>query len=91
MQKPSSEETFLMEYSLLEYTWKITNDTRTIQVFECRKRGYHVWYIAFWLFMLMINGEMRAWRVHVLPDDPGMAIPRCILPGLLQSTGGICI
>lgn len=36
-QKPVFEETFLVQDSLTRIKWKLTNDTRTIAGFDCRK------------------------------------------------------
>lgn len=36
-QKPVFEETFLVQDSLLNITWKLTSDTRTIAGYDCRK------------------------------------------------------
>ncbi|HEU4472468.1 MAG TPA: GLPGLI family protein [Flavisolibacter sp.] len=36
-QKPVFEETFLVQDSLLKIKWKLTNDTRMIAGYECRK------------------------------------------------------
>jgi len=78
-QKPIYEETFLMEDSLLKIKWKITNDTRTIAGFECRKAVGIIFdtvaVFAFYDDELMVNGGPEG--VHGLPGMIlGMAIPR---------------
>ncbi|MES1214986.1 MAG: GLPGLI family protein [Bacteroidota bacterium] len=78
-QKPIFEETFLMEDSLLNIKWKITNDTRNIAGFECRKAVGILFdtvaVFAFYTDELMVNGGPEG--IHGLPGMIlGMAVPR---------------
>lgn len=78
-QKPIYEETFLLQDSLLNIKWKVTNDTRTIAGFECRKAVGILFdtvaVFAFYTDELMISGGPEG--IHGLPGMIlGMAIPR---------------
>lgn len=78
-QKPVYEETFLMQDSLINIRWKITNDTRNIAGFECRKAigiiGDTLAVFAFYTDELMVNGGPEG--IHGLPGMIlGLGIPR---------------
>lgn len=78
-KKPVYEQTFLVDDSMLNIKWKITNDTRNIAGFECRKAiGIMFDTIAVFAFYtdeIMINGGPEG--IHGLPGMIlGMGIPR---------------
>ncbi len=78
-QKPVYEETFLVEDSLSRIKWKITNDTRTIAGFECRKAvgilDDSIAVFAFYTDELMISGGPEG--IHGLPGMIlGIGVPR---------------
>jgi GLPGLI family protein len=78
-QKPIFEKTFLLEDSLLNIRWKITNDTRRIAGFECRKAVGILFdtvaVFAFYTDELTISGGPEG--IHGLPGMIlGMGIPR---------------
>src|SRR5579875_196748 len=78
-QKPVFEETFLVDDSMLNIKWKITNDTRNIAGFECRKAiGIlfdTVAVFAFYTDEIMISGGPEG--IHGLPGMIlGVGIPR---------------
>ena len=78
-QKPVFEETFLVEDSLLKIKWKLTQDTRTIAGFECRKAigtlSDSITLFAFYTDELMITGGPEG--IHGLPGMIlGLGIPR---------------
>jgi GLPGLI family protein len=78
-QKPVFEETFLVEDSLAKIEWKLTNETRMIAGFECRKAVgiLHdtVGIFAFYTDELMITGGPES--INGLPGMIlGVAIPR---------------
>ncbi|MBL0152561.1 MAG: GLPGLI family protein [Chitinophagaceae bacterium] len=78
-QKPVFEETFLVTDSLVHIKWKITNDTRVIAGFECRK-AIGILYdtiavFAFYSDQIMIPGGPEG--IQGLPGMIlGMGIPR---------------
>lgn len=78
-QKPVFEETFLVTDSLLPIKWKITNDTRVIAGYECRK-AIGILYdtiavFAFYSDQIMIPGGPEG--IQGLPGMIlGMGIPR---------------
>jgi GLPGLI family protein len=78
-QKPVFEETFLVEDSLAKIKWKLTNETRMIAGFECRKAigilNDTIGIFAFYTDELMINGGPES--INGLPGMIlGVAIPR---------------
>jgi GLPGLI family protein len=78
-QKPVYEETFLIEDSLAEIKWKLTNDTRVIAGYECRKAvgilNDSVGVFAFYTDELMVTGGPES--ISGLPGMIlGMGIPR---------------
>lgn len=78
-KKPVFEETFLVEDSMLSIKWKITNDTRTIAGFECRKAVGIIFdtiaVFAFFTDEIMIPGGPEG--IHGLPGMIlGLGIPR---------------
>lgn len=78
-KKPVFEETFLVDDSLLNIKWKITNDTRTIAGFECRKAVGIIFdtiaVFAFYSDEIMISGGPEG--IHGLPGMIlGLGIPR---------------
>lgn len=78
-QKPIFEETFLLQDSLLKIKWKITNDTRKIAGFDCRKAiGLlfdSVTVFAFYTDELMVTGGPEG--INGLPGMIlGVGIPR---------------
>ncbi len=78
-QKPVFEETFLVEDSLLKIKWKITNDTRIIAGFDCRKAigilNDSIAIFAFYTDELLITGGPEG--IQGLPGMIlGMGIPR---------------
>lgn len=78
-QKPVAEETFLVEDSLTPIRWKLTNDTRTIAGFDCRKAiGFvddTLAIFAFYTEEILVNGGPES--VHGLPGMIlGMGVPR---------------
>lgn len=77
--KPIFEEKFLVEDTLLKIKWKITNDTRDIAGFECRKAIGILWdtvaVFAFYTDELMITGGPEG--IQGLPGMIlGIGIPR---------------
>lgn len=78
-QKPVAEETFLVEDSLLKIRWKLTNDTRTIAGYDCRKAiGFvddTLAIFAFYTDELLVKGGPES--VQGLPGMIlGMGVPR---------------
>jgi GLPGLI family protein len=78
-QKPIFEETFLVQDSLLNIKWKITEDARNIAGFECRKAVGILFdtvaIFAFYTDELMISGGPEG--IHGLPGMIlGVGIPR---------------
>src|SRR5690349_21084875 len=78
-QKPVEDETFLVDDSLLNIRWKLTNDTRTIAGFDCRKAVGFVddtlAIFAFYTDELLVQGGPES--VHGLPGMIlGMGVPR---------------
>jgi GLPGLI family protein len=78
-KKPVFEETFLVDDSLLKIKWKITNDTRNIVGFDCRKAVGIMFdtiaVFAFYTDEIMISGGPEG--IHGLPGMIlGMGIPR---------------
>ena len=78
-QKPVFEETFLVEDSLLKIKWKITNDTRTIAGYDCRKAvgilNDSIAIFAFYSDELLVTGGPEG--IQGLPGMIlGMGIPR---------------
>jgi len=78
-KKPVFEETFLVDDSMLNIKWKITNDTRNIAGFECRKAVGIMFdsiaVFAFYTDEIMISGGPE--DIHGLPGMIlGMGIPR---------------
>ncbi|HVF80646.1 MAG TPA: GLPGLI family protein [Flavisolibacter sp.] len=78
-QKPVAEETFLVEDSLLNIRWKLTNDIRTIAGYDCRKAiGFvddTLAIFAFYTDELLIRGGPES--VHGLPGMIlGVGVPR---------------
>lgn len=78
-QKPVAEETFLVEDSLLKIRWKLTNDTRNIAGYDCRKViGFvddTLAIFAFYTDELLVTGGPES--VHGLPGMIlGMGVPR---------------
>ncbi|HEY0434085.1 MAG TPA: GLPGLI family protein, partial [Chitinophagaceae bacterium] len=78
-QKPVYEETFLVDDSLLNIKWKITNDTRTIAGYQCRKAVGILFdtvaVFAFYSDELMVPGGPEG--IHGLPGMIlGAGIPR---------------
>lgn len=78
-QKPVFEETFLVEDSLLKIKWKITNDTRTIAGYDCRKAigilNDSIAIFAFYTDELLVTGGPEG--IQGLPGMIlGMGIPR---------------
>ncbi len=78
-QKAVFEETYLIQDSLRKITWKITNDTRTIAGFECRKAEGRildsVYIFAFYTEQIMVPGGPESF--NGLPGMVlGIAIPR---------------
>ena len=78
-KKPVFEETFLVDDSMLNIKWKITNDTRNIAGFECRKAVGIIFdtiaVFAFYTDEIMISGGPEG--IHGLPGMIlGLGIPR---------------
>jgi len=78
-QKPVFEETFLVEDSLLKIKWKLTNDTRTIAGYDCRKAigilNDSIAIFAFYTDELLVTGGPES--IQGLPGMIlGMGIPR---------------
>jgi GLPGLI family protein len=78
-KKPVFEETFLVDDSMLNIKWKITNDTRNIAGFDCRKAVGIMFdtiaVFAFYTDEIMISGGAEG--IHGLPGMIlGMGIPR---------------
>jgi GLPGLI family protein len=78
-KKPVFEETFLVDDSMLNIKWKITNDTRDIAGFECRKAVGIMFdtiaVFAFYTDEIMISGGPEG--IHGLPGMIlGLGIPR---------------
>jgi GLPGLI family protein len=78
-QKPIFEETYLVQDSLLNIKWKITDDTRIIAGFECKKAiGIlfdTVSVFAFYTDEIMVNGGPEG--INGLPGMIlGIGIPR---------------
>ena len=78
-QKPVYEETFLIEDSLAKIKWKLTNDTRIIAGYECRKAvgilNDSVGIFAFYTDELLVTGGPES--ITGLPGMIlGMGIPR---------------
>lgn len=78
-QKPVAEETFLVDDSLLKIRWKLTNDTRNIAGYDCRKAiGFvddTLAIFAFYTDELLVQGGPES--VHGLPGMVlGMGVPR---------------
>ena len=78
-QKPVSDETFLVEDSLLKIRWKLTADTRNIAGYDCRKAiGFvddTLAIFAFYTDELLVPGGPES--VHGLPGTIlGMGVPR---------------
>ncbi|RYF79132.1 MAG: GLPGLI family protein, partial [Chitinophagaceae bacterium] len=78
-QKPIAEETFLVEDSLMKIQWKLTNDTRTIAGYDCRKAVGFVddtlAIFAFYTDELLVQGGPES--VHGLPGMIlGVGVPR---------------
>ena len=78
-QKPVAEETFLVGDSLRTIRWKLTNDTRNIAGFDCRKAiGFvddTIAIFAFYTDELLVRGGPES--VHGLPGMIlGVGIPR---------------
>jgi GLPGLI family protein len=78
-KKPVFEETFLVDDSMLNIKWKITNDTRNIAGFECRKAVGILFdtiaVFAFYTDELMVSGGPEG--IHGLPGMIlGLGIPR---------------
>jgi GLPGLI family protein len=78
-QKPVAEETFLVEDSLMNIKWKLTNDTRTIAGYDCRKAiGFvddTLAIFAFYTDELLVRGGPES--VHGLPGMIlGIGVPR---------------
>lgn len=78
-QKPVFEETFLIEDSLLKIKWKLTNDTRTIAGYDCRKAigilNDSIAVFAFYTDELLVTGGPEG--IQGLPGMIlGMGIPR---------------
>jgi GLPGLI family protein len=78
-QKPVFEETFLVEDSLLKIKWKITNDTRTIAGYDCRKAvgilNDSIAIFAFYSDELLVTGGPEG--IQGLPGMIlGVGIPR---------------
>lgn len=78
-QKGVFEETFLVEDSLANIKWKLTNDTRVIAGFECRKAfgllNDSIGVFAFYTDELMVNGGPESF--HGLPGMIlGLSVPR---------------
>lgn len=78
-QKPVYEETFLIEDSLPDIKWKLTEDTRTIAGFDCKKAvgiiHDSIAIFAFYAEELLIPGGPES--IHGLPGMIlGMGVPR---------------
>lgn len=78
-KKPVFEEIFLVDDSMLNIKWKITNDTRNIAGFECRKAIGTLFdtvaVFAFYTDEIMISGGPEG--IHGLPGMIlGLGIPR---------------
>lgn len=78
-QKPVAEETFMIDDSLLKIRWKLTNDTRAIAGYDCRKAiGFvddTLAIFAFYTDELLVQGGPES--VHGLPGMIlGMGVPR---------------
>ncbi len=78
-QKTVFEETFLVTDSLRKLDWKITNDTRTIAGFECRKATAIMWdtifVVAFYTEQLPISSGPESF--NGLPGMIlGLALPK---------------
>lgn len=78
-QKPIAEETFLVEDSLMKIRWKLTNDTRNIAGYDCRKAiGFvddTLAIFAFYTDELLVRGGPES--VHGLPGMIlGVGVPR---------------
>jgi GLPGLI family protein len=78
-KKPVFEETFLVDDSMLNIKWKITNDTRNIAGFDCRKAVGIMFdtiaVFAFYTDEIMISGGPEG--IHGLPGMIlGLGIPR---------------
>ncbi|MGE5520693.1 MAG: GLPGLI family protein [Candidatus Dadabacteria bacterium] len=78
-QKPVFDETFLVQDSLLNIKWKLTNDIRTIAGFECRKAvgliDDSIAVFAFYTDEILIQGGPET--AHGLPGMIlGLGMPR---------------
>jgi GLPGLI family protein len=78
-QKPVAEETFLINDSLTKIRWKITNDTRTIAGYDCRKAiGFiddTLAVFAFYTDEILVSGGPES--IHGLPGMVlGLGVPR---------------
>lgn len=73
------EETFLIQDSLQEFEWKLSDEIRTIAGFDCRKAVARicdsVYVVAFYTEEILVNGGPESF--HGLPGMIlGIAIPR---------------
>ncbi len=78
-QKPVAEETFLINDSLMNIHWKLTNDTRTIAGYDCKKAiGFiddTLALFAFYTDEILVTGGPES--VHGLPGMVlGLGVPR---------------
>ena len=78
-QKPVAEETFLINDSLTKIRWKITNDSRTIAGYDCRKAiGFiddTLAVFAFYTDEILVSGGPES--IHGLPGMVlGLGVPR---------------
>lgn len=78
-QKPVAEETFLVTDNLLNIRWKLTNDTRNIAGFDCRKAigivDDTLAIFAFYTDEILVTGGPES--IHGLPGMVlGVGVPR---------------
>lgn len=78
-QKPVAEETFLINDSLTRIRWKLTNDSRTIAGYDCRKAiGFiddTLAVFAFYTDEILVSGGPES--IHGLPGMVlGLGVPR---------------
>ncbi|QEC55024.1 GLPGLI family protein [Flavisolibacter ginsenosidimutans] len=78
-KKPVAEETFLINDSLTKIRWKLTNDTRTIAGYDCKKAiGFiddTLAVFAFYTDEILITGGPES--IHGLPGMVlGLGVPR---------------
>lgn len=79
MQKDVYEETFLIEDSLRNCEWRITNETRTIAGFECKKAVTKicdsVYVVAFYTDEIMVSSGPESFG-NLPGMILGLAVPR---------------